>query len=137
MVESSGGPTAFERGSAMRTQVLGADHVARQKATNEADLTTLQKFITEFGWGTVWTRTELPLPTRSLATVAMLVALNRPHELIVHVRGAINNGCTESEIREVVVQAILYCGFPAAIDAMRVIDEVFGETRTSGEGDSK
>jgi 4-carboxymuconolactone decarboxylase len=117
--------TPFTRGFEMRSQVLGKEHVARQNASKEGDLTALQRFVTEFGWGTIWTRDELPLKVRSLVTVAMLVALNRPHELEIHLRGAVNNGCSEAEIREVALQAILYCGFPAAIDAMRYIDELF------------
>jgi 4-carboxymuconolactone decarboxylase len=116
--------SAFARGMDVRTRVLGREHVARQKAASEQDVTTLQRFVTEFGWGTVWSREGLPLPTRSLITVSMLIALNRPEELRVHLRGAVNNGCTREEITETVLHAVLYCGFPAALDAMRLVDEL-------------
>ncbi len=114
----------FARGLAMRSQVLGAEHVARSGGTTFDESTTLQRLITAVGWGTVWTRGVLELKTRSMITVAMLVALNRPHELATHLRGARNNGATEEELRELVVHAIPYCGFPAAIDAMGVLDAV-------------
>jgi 4-carboxymuconolactone decarboxylase len=87
----------------------------------------LQDLVTSFAWGQVWTREELPPRTRSLVNLAMLAALNRPHELRIHLRGAVNNGCTNEEIREVLLQTAVYCGFPAAIDAFRAAREVLVE----------
>lgn len=115
---------AFERGMRMRTEVLGAEHVARQEG---ADVSDLQRFVTEFGWGTIWPRPQLPPHTRSFITVAMLIALGKPHELEVHLRGALNNGCTDEELREVAIHAAVYCGFPAALEAMRHVDAVLQE----------
>ncbi len=117
----------FERGAALRGKVLGAEHLARNGAAAPTDATAMQRLITEIGWGTIWPRGVLELKTRSMITVAMLIALNRPHELATHLRGAVNNGATETEIRELVIHSILYCGFPAAIDAMGVVDEVLAE----------
>ena len=87
----------------------------------------LQEMVTEYCWGAVWGREELPKKTRSMLNLAMLSALNRPHELKLHVRGAINNGVTKVEIREVLLQAAIYCGVPAAIDSFRTAREVFKE----------
>ncbi len=115
----------FARGQALRSQVLGEEHVARSGASSLSDASTMQQLITQIGWGTIWPRGVLELKTRSMLTVAMLIALNRPHELRIHLRGAVNNGATEAELREAVVHAILYCGFPAAIDAMRHVDDLF------------
>ena len=91
----------------------------------------LQQLITEYCWGEIWTRDDLPRTTRSLINIAMMTALNRPHELRLHVRGALTNGCTDNEIRGVLLQTVVYCGVPAALDAFRVAREVIQET--SGE----
>lgn len=117
----------FIRGYGMRSQVLGAEHVARSGGANRDEANDIQRLITQIGWGTVWPRGVLEIKTRSMITVAMLIALNRPHELRVHLRGAVNNGATEEELREAVLHSILYCGFPAAIDAMRHVDELFND----------
>ncbi|GAA2849269.1 carboxymuconolactone decarboxylase family protein [Pseudonocardia halophobica] len=119
-------PEAFTRGTELRRAVLGARHVERSIVPG-AEPTDLQRLITEFGWGTVWARPGLARRERSIATVSMLIALNRPHELRIHLRGALNNGCTPAEIREVIVHAIPYCGFPAAIDANRVFEAVLAD----------
>ncbi len=118
----------FRAGLQMRSQVVGAEHVAASGGTDPATASDLQRYVTEIGWGTIWRRGGLELKTRSFLTVAMLIALNRPHELRVHLRGAVNNGATEAELRELVLHAIPYCGFPAAIDAMRHVDELFAES---------
>ncbi|MFI8595575.1 carboxymuconolactone decarboxylase family protein [Microbacterium sp. NPDC078428] len=118
---------AFARGVAMRTAVMGETHVVRSGGTDKDTATDLQRYVTEFGWGTIWQRGTLPLPVRSLLTVAMLIALGRPHELAGHLRGALNNGCTPEELRETVIHAIAYCGFPAAIDAMRILDGILAD----------
>jgi 4-carboxymuconolactone decarboxylase len=87
----------------------------------------MQELVTQYCWGDVWNRPGLDRRTRSFLNLAMITALNRPHELKLHVRGAINNGLTKDEIREVFLQAAIYCGVPAAIDSFRVAREVFKE----------
>jgi 4-carboxymuconolactone decarboxylase len=117
----------YGRGEAMRRQVLGDAHVDRALAGatpfSAAFSASMQGFVTRVAWGTVWTRDDLPLPTRSLVTLAMLIALNRPQELRAHALGALRNGCTPAELRAVLHQAAIYCGFPAALDALRVVAE--------------
>lgn len=117
----------YERGLAVRKAVVGADYV--NKALSEADEFTgpLQDLVTTYCWGAVWTREGLPRKTRSLLNLVMLAVLNRPHELKIHVRGALRNGCTHVEIREALLQAGIYGGVPAAVDAFRVAKEVFAE----------
>jgi 4-carboxymuconolactone decarboxylase len=117
----------FKAGMAVRREVLGAAYV--DKAIAEADELTqpLQELITEYCWGAVWTRPGLPRKTRSLINLAMLTALNRPHEIRLHLRGALRNGCTKEEIMEVLLQSAIYCGVPAALDSVRVAKEVFKE----------
>jgi 4-carboxymuconolactone decarboxylase len=117
----------FERGLAMRKAVLGDEYVEKALASADGFSRPLQDLVTSFAWGQVWTREELPPRTRSLVNLAMLAALNRPHELRIHLRGAVNNGCTNEEIREVLLQTAVYCGFPAAIDAFRAAREVLVE----------
>lgn len=114
----------FEQGLAIRRQVLGADYVDNA-INNATDFTRpMQELVTTYCWGEVWGRDTLPLKTRSLINLAMITALNRPHELKLHVRGALNNGCSEEEIREVLLQTAIYCGVPAAMDAFRTAKEV-------------
>ena len=119
----------FEDGLAVRREVLGAAYV--DKAIAEADDLTrpLQELVTEYCWGAVWTRPGLPRKTRSLLNLAMLTALNRPHEIRLHLRGALRNGCTKEEIMEALLQTAIYCGVPAAIDSVRIAREVFAESR--------
>lgn len=117
----------FEQGLAIRRQVLGADYVDAS-INNATDFTMpMQELVTKYCWGEVWGRDTLPLKTRSMINLAMITALNRPHELKLHVRGALNNGCTKEEIREVLLQTAIYCGVPAAIDAFRTAKEVIDE----------
>lgn len=118
---------AFLAGIATRTEVLGAAYVERSLANADALTAPFQQIATEFAWGTVWQRKDLSLRDRSLATVAMCIALNRPEELRIHLRGALNNGMTQAELAEVILHSFLYCGGPAALDAYRVAREVFGE----------
>ena len=116
--------TAFQAGIATRTQVMGSEFVDRAFG-NATDYTQpMQEFITRNAWGNVWQRPGLDLKTRSLVTVAMLTALGKQHELKGHVRGALNNGATPEELREVMLHATVYCGFPTAIDAFRTVTEV-------------
>lgn len=115
---------AFQQGLATRTQVMGESFVDRA-FTNATDYTLpMQEFITANAWGNVWQRPGLDLKTRSLVTVAMLTALGKQTELKGHVRGALNNGATPEEIREIMLHATVYCGFPAAIEAFRSATEV-------------
>ena len=114
----------FDDGLAVRREVLGADYVDRAMAGADELTRPLQELVTEYCWGAIWTRPGLPRKTRSLVNLAMLTALNRPHELKLHVRGALRNGCTRDEIREVLLQTAIYCGVPAAIDGFRVAREV-------------
>ena len=114
----------YERGLATRREVLGAEYVDRALGQATEFTAPLQELITEYCWGAVWNREGLDRRTRSLLNLAMLTALNRPHELAGHVRGAVNNGCTEEEIREALLQAAVYCGLPAALDAFRVAERV-------------
>lgn len=122
----------FERGLDIRKSVLGAEFV--EKSLNSADdfNRPMQELVTEYCWGAVWGREELPRKVRSMLNLAMLSALNRPHELKMHVRGALRNGVTKEEIREVLLQVAIYCGVPAAIDAFRTAREVFSEESSAG-----
>jgi 4-carboxymuconolactone decarboxylase len=117
----------FDQGLKTRREVLGADYVdAAIKNADDFNM-PLQEYITQYCWGDVWNRPGLDRRTRSLLNLAMLTALNRPHELKLHLRGAINNGVTQDEIKEVFLQAAAYCGAPAAVDSFRVAREVFKE----------
>ena len=117
----------FDRGLAIRRRVLGARYVDEALRTADDFTRPLQELVTEFCWGAVWTRPGLPRKTRSMLNLAMLTALNRPHELRLHLRGALRNGCTRQEIMEVLLQAAIYCGVPAAVDSFRVAREVLAE----------
>lgn len=114
----------FEQGLRMRKQVMGEDFVERAFAGADPFSMPLQEFVTRNAWGTVWCRDGLDLKTRSLITISMLTALGRAQELKGHVRGALNNGATPEEIREVLLHAAVYCGAPLAIDAFRNAQDV-------------
>jgi len=117
----------FDKGLAIRRAVLGKDYVDKALAAADDFTMPMQRLVTEACWGAVWGRDGLDRRTRSLLNLAMISALNRPHELKLHVAGALNNGVTREEIREVFLQVAVYCGMPAAIDAFRVAREVFAE----------
>ena len=117
----------FERGMKVRREVLGAAYVDKSMAEADEFSRPMQELVTEYCWGEIWTQPELPRKTRSLINVAMISALNRPHELKLHVRGALRNGCSKDEIRAVLMQVAIYCGVPAAIDGLRVAREVLKE----------
>lgn len=119
----------FEKGRVTRKQVMGEDFVANAFA-NATDFTRpIQEHITSKAWGDVWQREGLDRKIRSLVTVAMLTALGKQHELKAHVRGALNNGATSTEIQEVLLHAAVYCGVPAAVDAFRSAAEVVDRAR--------
>lgn len=117
----------YEKGLAVRRDVLGAEFVDKSIANATDFNRPMQDLSTEYCWGSVWTREGLDLKTRSLLNLAMISALNRPHELRLHVRGALRNGVTKDEMREVFMQVAIYCGVPAGMDAFRQAMEVFKE----------
>ncbi|MFZ7126448.1 MAG: 4-carboxymuconolactone decarboxylase [Desulfobacterales bacterium] len=117
----------FQKGLEVRREVLGTEYV--DAAISQADdfSRPLQELVTEYCWGAVWTRPGLDRKTRSMINLAMLTALNRPHEVKIHLKGALNNGCSKEEIMEVLLQTAIYCGVPAAVDSFRLAREVFRE----------
>jgi 4-carboxymuconolactone decarboxylase len=117
----------FNAGMAVRRKVLGDAYVDASLARATEFSEPLQQFITEHAWGAVWVRDGLALKTRSIINLAMLSAINRPHELKIHVRGALNNGVTPKEMAEIFLQVGAYCGAPAAMDAFRIGQEVLNE----------
>jgi 4-carboxymuconolactone decarboxylase len=117
----------FERGLEIRKSVLGADYVEKSLKAADDFTMPLQELVTEYCWGAVWGREGLPHKVRSMLNLAMISALNRPHELKLHVRGALRNGVSKEEIREVFLQVAIYCGVPCAIDSYRIAREVFAE----------
>ncbi len=117
----------FDRGLALRRQVLGADYVDGSMASANDFMMSFQRMTTEWCWGYAWGRDTLDLKTRSMLNLAMLTALNRAAEIRLHVRGAINNGVTVEEIREVLLHATVYCGIPAGLDAFKAANEVLIE----------
>jgi 4-carboxymuconolactone decarboxylase len=117
----------YEAGMQVRRAVLGDAHVDRSLANRTALTEEFQGFITRYAWGEIWTREGLPRHTRSLLTIAMMVALNRGEELALHLRAAKNNGVTRDEIKEVLLQTAIYCGVPAANSAFHLADRIFRE----------
>ena len=117
----------FEKGLAIRKSVLGAEFVEKSIASADDFNMPMQQLTTEYCWGAVWVRDTLPKKTRSMLNLAMLCALNRPHELKLQIGGALRNGVTRDEIREVLLQVAIYCGIPAGVDAFRVARETFAE----------
>jgi 4-carboxymuconolactone decarboxylase len=116
--------TRLERGLDIRRRTLGDSHVDKAVSAATDFTRPIQEYVTEACWGDIWSRPGLDPRTRSLVNLAMLTALNRMHEFGVHVRGARRNGCTESEIQEVLLQTAAYCGAPAALEAFRVAEKV-------------
>lgn len=117
----------FEKGLAVRKEVLGAEYVDNALRSADDFSMAMQQYSTEACWGMVWTRPGLPRRTRSLVNIAMIAALNRPHELKLHVKAAFNNGVTKDEIKEVLLQVATYCGVPAGIDSFRIARDAFAE----------
>jgi len=117
----------FEKGLQIRREVLGAEYVDASISQADDFSRPLQELVTEYCWGAVWARPGLDRKTRSLLNIAMLTALNRAHEVKLHLRGALNNGCSQNDIMEVFLQTAIYCGVPAAIDSLRVAKEFFQE----------
>ena len=117
----------FEKGLGIRKSVLGPEFVEKSIAAADDFNMPMQRLVTEYCWGAVWGREELPKKTRSMLNIAMLAVLNRPHEFKMHVRGAIRNGVSKEEIREILLQVAIYAGVPAAIDSFRNAKEALAE----------
>lgn len=117
----------FAKGLEVRRAVLGADYVDNSLARADDFMRAFQKITTEYCWGEIWTRPGLDRKHRSMLNLAMLTALNRPNELRLHLRGALTNGVTREEIKEILLQACIYCGIPAGLDAFKQAAEVFKE----------
>ncbi|AUT61555.1 4-carboxymuconolactone decarboxylase [Paraburkholderia sp. SIMBA_049] len=122
----------YEAGMGVRRAVLGDAHVDRSLVNRTEVTEEFQNFITRYAWGEIWTRDGLPRHTRSLLTIAMMVALNRSEELALHLRAARNNGVTRDQVKEVLLQTAIYCGVPAANSAFHLADKVFKEQDQEG-----
>jgi 4-carboxymuconolactone decarboxylase len=118
----------YELGLQMRRRVLGDVHVNRSLEQVSEFSRPIQEFVTEYCWGATWARGGLDLKIRSMLNLAMLTALNRPYELGVHVRGALRNGVTVTEIQEVLLQTAVYVGVPAALESYRVAEQILSES---------
>jgi 4-carboxymuconolactone decarboxylase len=118
----------YQQGMSMRRKVLGDAHVDRAQTNRNEFNEEFQDLITRYAWGEIWSRPDLPQKTRSLITVALMVALNRGDELAMHLRAAFHNGITRAEIKEVLLQTAIYCGVPAANSAFHIAEQVLAET---------
>jgi 4-carboxymuconolactone decarboxylase len=117
----------YDTGLKIPREVLGAEYVDKSISMSDEFNRPLQDLVTQYCWGAIWSRPGLDRKTRSLLNLAMLTALNRPHEVKLHLKGALNNGCSRQEIMEALLQTAVYCGVPAAIDSFRLAREVFSE----------
>ena len=122
--------TLFDRGLKVRKEVLGEDYVNKSIAGADDFTRTMAEWSTEYCWGALWTRPGLDRRSRSIANLSMIAALNRPHELKLHVKAAVQNGLTRDEIKEVLLQVAVYAGVPAGIDSFRIAREAFKELDT-------
>jgi 4-carboxymuconolactone decarboxylase len=122
----------YEGGLKVRRAVLGDAHVDRTLNRRNDFNGEFQELITRYAWGEIWTRPGLPRHTRSLLTVAMMIALNRTDEFKLHLRAAFNNGVTRDQIKEVIMQAAIYCGVPAANTAFHLAEDVFAQMEPGG-----
>ena len=123
----------FEKGMAVRKSVLGAEHVARAEANKTEFDADFQRIITEGAWGTIWTRPGLDKKTRHMLTIAMLAALGKVDELAMHIRATRNTGVTQAEVREVLLQVLVYAGAPAANSAFAAAKRVYKELETENK----
>jgi 4-carboxymuconolactone decarboxylase len=117
----------YERGIAVRDEMLGSEHGRAKVESQSAFTADFEELVTRYCFGEVWTRTALPRAQRSMITIAMLIALGRPHEIRVHVKGAIANGVTKQEISEIIMHSAIYCGVPAAVDGFRQASAMLDE----------
>ncbi|BBX63429.1 4-carboxymuconolactone decarboxylase [Mycobacterium saskatchewanense] len=120
-------PETYRRGVELRSAVLGEEHVRKAMAAADDFTKPLQDLVTEYCWGAVWGREELSRKTRSMLNLAMIAVLNRPHELRTHLKGALTNGVSREDVREIFLQVAIYAGMPAAVDSFRIAGEVFAE----------
>ena len=120
----------FDQGLAVRRAVVGNEYVDRAMSTADDFNRDFQELVTKYCWGEIWGRPGLSRPTRSMLNIAMLSALNRPQELELHLRGALRNGVTADEIREVLLQVAIYCGVPAGVEGFRIARKVLAEAAT-------
>ena len=116
-----------DKGLEIRKEVLGEAYVSNALKNVDSFNQPFQELLNEYCWGSVWGREELPRKTRSMLNIAMISILNRPHELRTHIKGALTNGVTKDEIREILMQVAIYAGMPAAVDSFRLAREVFAE----------
>ncbi|MBV8787917.1 MAG: carboxymuconolactone decarboxylase family protein [Mycobacterium sp.] len=117
----------YQRGLEVRSAVLGEEYVKKALADADEFSKPLQDLVTEYCWGAIWGRDELPRKTRSMLNLAMISVLNRPNELRTHIKAAVTNGVSREEIREVFLQVAIYAGVPAAVDSFRIAREAFAE----------
>ena len=117
----------YETGLKIRSEVLGKEYVENSMKSADDFNKPFQELVTEYCWGAVWGREELPRKTRSMLNLAMISILNRPHELRTHIKGALTNGVSKDEIREILMQVAIYAGVPAAVDSFRLAREAFAE----------
>jgi len=123
----------YDKGLAIRTAVMGKAYVDKAFAANDNDFgRPVQQYVTEHAWGAIWGREGISLKTRSMLNLAMISILNRPHELRGHIRGALNNGVTKDEMREIFMQVGVYAGAPAMLDSVRIAQEMFAEMEKNG-----
>jgi 4-carboxymuconolactone decarboxylase len=125
----------YERGLEIRSAVLGEAYVNKALADADDFTKPLQDLVTEYCWGAVWGREELPRKTRSMLNLAIISVLNRPNELRTHIKAALTNGVTRDEIREVFLQVAIYAGVPAAVDSLRIAREAFADVDQSSDKD--
>jgi 4-carboxymuconolactone decarboxylase len=121
----------LQRGREIRSALLGKEFVDKAFETADEFNLPMQELVTEYCWGAVWGREELPRKTRSIINLAMISALNRPHELKLHIKAALGNGVSKTEIREIFLQVAIYCGVPAGVDSFRIAREAFQEMAAS------
>jgi 4-carboxymuconolactone decarboxylase len=126
-METTVDKSTFDTGLKIRKSVLGAEYVEKAMASADDFNMPMQQLTTEYCWGAVWGRETLPLKIRSMLNLAMISCLNRPHELRIHVKGALRNGVSKDEIREVFLQVAIYAGVPAGVDSFRIAREAFAE----------
>ncbi|MGX7896005.1 carboxymuconolactone decarboxylase family protein [Tsuneonella sp. HG222] len=119
--------TRYERGLALRKDILGADYVEASFRNSDEFSRPIQELSTEYCWGEIWSRPGLARRERSLLNIGMISALNRPHELKLHIKAALTNGLSRDEIREALLQVAIYCGMPAGLDSTRIAREAFAE----------
>ena len=121
----------YDKGLNIRKEIFGADTVERRMQASGDFGAPLQQLINQYAYGEIWGREAIPRKMRSLLVIAMMCAANRPHELRIHIKGALTNGCTKEEIQEVLLQVAIYCGIPSSLDAHNIAQEIFTEQKVN------